>query len=668
MHRNTVRRRAKAFFERRFISINENKRLRRQYDIEREFFPPPKRLCLEPKNIEFDQSQTYEINDLDTVSTENNNVNGNCSIEMNNQNIVNLTDSPIVNKREKIASWAIAFNQTRASVNALLRILREEEPLLPKDYRSLCHTPRKINIQNLDSGQYIHLGLKQCLTTFFISNKLPSIDEFAIDINIDGVPLAKSSNICLWPILICVVGYDTVLLVSTYFGRTKPSDIDSYIRPFVEEFLDINENGFEIFGRHFHVKIRSIVADAPARAFFLKIKTHTGHWSCHKCKIKGIYRLHRMTFPGVNHVLRTDEDFKTKRDKNHHNSTEPLFIEKISNLGMVTNVPIDYMHAVLLGTMKYLLRLWKNTYGKLYSLSKAQIKQLSILIISISSQLPNEFNRKVRGLELLKRYKATELRQLLLYVLPVALKGILDTIYYEHFMKFSIAIRILCSSEFCIQQNDIAYLLLRNFVEDFPRLYGQHATSFNVHSLLHLPMDVKTIGDTLDAFSAFKYENHLQVLKKKAKCAHKVLEQISNRNAESNEFIVNKILMERSLEKKNVKRKKSKDILEYVKINNITYSTRKPNNLVFIKNTSEIVEISIIYDGNLNSISFIGRKILNLAPIFENPLHSNKLGMYQSNYELSFGEEKLYQGLGNKMTKVVRFESGCMNYFMKMLH
>lgn len=692
MHRNTVRRQAKAFVERRFISIRENRNLKNECAVFRLSYSTRIKYSIQSQSVQENcQQNICRINEIfgknnsirilptrnmeeyghfnqpDNYRT-NNTFDRSDSFDTNETDSLNTNDYFMTNKQEKLASWAIAFKQTRASVNSLLKILREDEPLLPKDYRTLCRTPRKASFESMDEGFYYHLGLKRCLTAFFVSNDVPLNDVIYIDVNVDGVPVAKSSKACLWPILINIVNHETVLLVGTYFGKAKPSNVNSYLKPFVEDFLEINRNGLKLFDKIFHLKIRYIVADAPARAFLLNIQSHTGYFSCHKCIIKGKHYLKRMTFAGVDYRPRTDINFRNKTDKNHHKNNTPLVIENISDLRLVTQVPIDYMHAVLLGVLKYLLRLMIKTRGKPYSLTRAQIRELSARIILISSQLPNEFSRKVRGLDVLNYYKAVELRQLLLYVLPIAFKGIVKPLYFDHFMKFSIAIRILCSPRICIEQNSVAYLLLRSFVKTFPKLYGLYTATFNLHSLLHMPTDVKYIGESLDAYSAFKFENYLQLLKREAKCGYRIIEQISNRNAEAEEFNINKILIQISNKNKILKRKKSDGTLEYIKIYSFLYSTREPNNFVFLEQTSEVIKILKIYDAKHCSISFSGCKLLNLRSIFETPIQSAKMKMYETNNELSLDKEKQYTESTRNIKKVVKINIDNTNYLLKMLH
>ena len=61
--------------------------------------------------------------------------------------------------------------------------------------------------------------------------------------------------------------------------------------------------------------------------------------------------------------------------------------------------------------------------------------------------MPSDFARQPRGLEEVKRWKATEFRQFLIYSGPVVLKGILAGEYYKHFLCFSVAIKILLDAD-----------------------------------------------------------------------------------------------------------------------------------------------------------------------------------------------------------------------------
>lgn len=89
-----------------------------------------------------------------------------------------------------------------------------------------------------------------------------------ININVDGVPLFKSTSYCLWVILGCVVGDGYKLFViSCYGGTTKPADANKFMKHFVDEMKDLEKNGIVVNNRRFCIKIKYLIFDAPARAF-----------------------------------------------------------------------------------------------------------------------------------------------------------------------------------------------------------------------------------------------------------------------------------------------------------------------------------------------------------------------------------------------------------------
>lgn len=63
--------------------------------------------------------------------------------------------------------------------------------------------------------------------------------------------------------------------------------------------------------------------------------------------------------------------------------------------------------------------------------------------------------------------------------------------------------------------------LIKFFIETFIKLYGVQNVSHNIHGLVHLVDDVKRFG--VDRFSAFKFENYMQILKKYLRKAEKPL-------------------------------------------------------------------------------------------------------------------------------------------------
>lgn len=101
---------------------------------------------------------------------------------------------------DELRSWALKFHIKRRAITGLLKILKcNGMSYLPKDSRTLLQTPRKVNIENIVGGKYWHQGLKNALSPIFSS--LNKDITLQMNINIDGLPLYKSSTIEFWPIL-----------------------------------------------------------------------------------------------------------------------------------------------------------------------------------------------------------------------------------------------------------------------------------------------------------------------------------------------------------------------------------------------------------------------------------------------------------------------------------
>jgi len=149
------------------------------------------------------------------------------------------------------------------------------------------------------------------------------------------------------------------------------------------------------------------IADAPARAFILNHRGHTSNRPCSKCEISGIRCKGRYIFRGVAHSLRTDEEYTTVLDEDHHkDGKSPLSMLLV---GMVSQVPFEYMHLVCLGVMKKLLSAWVNgKYSKFSKLSARAITTIGTRLEIFAAYCPSDFARRPRSLNTCAKYKATE--------------------------------------------------------------------------------------------------------------------------------------------------------------------------------------------------------------------------------------------------------------------
>jgi len=207
----------------------------------------------------------------------------------------------------------------------------------------------------------------------------------------------------------------------------------------------------------------------------------TSKFACDKCHVEGEWN-QKVTFQETNAPLRTDAEFAEKSDPDHH-------------LG----------HSII----------------------------------------PREFARKPRSFNEIMRWKATELRQFMLYTGPVVLKNVLylylfskikfllllpDSLY-QNFLLFSVAMTILLSHQLCGQVCSYAKQLLVVFVENMKALYGKEMIVYNVDGLIHLADDARNFGP-LDNFSSFPFDNTLKVIKKLIHKPNFPLQQLAKERAQ----------------------------------------------------------------------------------------------------------------------------------------
>jgi len=259
------------------------------------------------------------------------------------------------------------------------------------------------------------------------------------------------------------------------------------------------------------------VCDAPAKSFLLNVKNLNGYYGCNSCEVKGKSSDSKMCFLSTNSALRTNESFRNKTNVEYHKDDSDSPIVQLP-INITDVVALDPMHCVFLGVMKRLLEFWMK--GRIGDRSMRILEENKIYLnkklIKLRTVVPTEFARLPRTLDDLPHFKATEYREILLYTGVIFLKGSIKNCHYNHFLLLSVSIRIL-SSDKCISLNSIAYNLLIKFVNKFALLYGPEYSNYNVHSLIHFPYFVRIYGP-LHTFSAFKYENYLQQLKKFMKC------------------------------------------------------------------------------------------------------------------------------------------------------
>ena len=424
------------------------------------------------------------------------------------------------------------------AVSNLLKILKEYHPDLPTDSRTLLQTSRDHQILIHGNEEYCYFGIKPYLQKLSLNDICPD-KKILVRINIDGLPLCKSTRSQFWPILGLVVSKVKLspFLIACHYGNSKPVSLDTFLSDFICEVKNLKEKGIMHNFILYHFDILHFNCDAPARSFIKCIKNHNSYYGCEKCTQKGVTVNGHVKFLEIDSPLRTDYDFSSLTQQEHHISKTPLMDIDFFNSGLITKFPLDCMHLVDLGVMRKLILYWiRNGEKKIKDsvrICQKNVEQISQKLATFTNLMPAEFSRKPRSLKYIDLWKATEFRQFILYLGPVVLKDILPRRLYIHFLCLHVAINILSNPIYCKQEIyiDFAEKMLKSFVEDMKILYSESSLVYNVHNLVHIPNDVRLYGDITN-FSCYVFENYLGQIKGMLRSQTKQLSQLCRRLSE----------------------------------------------------------------------------------------------------------------------------------------
>lgn len=596
-----------------------------------------------------DNESLYKSNESDLLSAEASNsfleaitkAHPFCDTNVETNYATTVTDSTIMSNVDEnmslnvqLSEWALTHNVPHNAVNDLLKILKPHFSFLPLDARTLLGTPRNIDIRKVEPGEYYHFGLKNSIEKLLEHSKVCQMSNpVEICLNVDGLPISKSSGSQLYPILVNLFDNKKhVEVVGIYHGNEKPLSANDFLTEFVSEAKDLINNGLIFREKLYFIRIKCFILDVPAKSYITYTKGHSGYMSCSKCYTEGDYISNRVCFPSTKNIqLRTDCEFRQRVQEEHHLGTSLL--EQIPQLDMVKSFPLDYMHLICLGVMKKLIAsLWCS--GKPSAkLSYREIAHISISLLNLAPNIPLEFSRKPRSLNECKRWKATEFRQFLFYTGPLVLKNILSTDKYINFLTLHVATIILASPKHS-ELLEYAQSLMIYFVDTFISLYGQENVSHNVHNLLHISEDVRIFGN-LDDFSAFPFENYMKNLKKMIRKNDRPLQQIIMRKSECSILNVNPVTsVYPQAYKQHVKGPIILDhvlLTQYEKIvlQNFTLTNKNPDNCCKIDNT--IIKIENFAQTERGLI-VIGKEFMHKTDFYKKPCNSSELGIFVVNH------------------------------------
>ena len=369
----------------------------------------------------------------------------------------------------------------------------------------------------MSTGLWTYIGIEENIDIYLRRNASHLLEEannitLPMKVNVDGLPLYRSSTTSIWPILVSFGSDVQPYPVAIHVGEQKP-DLNAYMKDFIKEVQELRQDG-HVFGNSI-VKLGTIifVCDAPARAHLQCVFGHTAKKGCSYCNSEGRYLVNRVVYSTTVGQTRTDERYHS-HEENNQVALSPLS----SIVGLNSHFPVDDLHCICLGVFRRICHYYfskvKN-FNVSCKLKTDQIRSLSDEILQYRDCTPSEFQRKLRSLDYLIHYKGTEFRSLLLYFSPFLFKKYLSEKVYQHLLLLHCSYYIFVCDRHT-QYYAHAHRCLEIFVREHGAIFGEHSVSYNVHSLLHIYEFVQRYGPVSN-FSTFKFENYLGKLKRRIK-------------------------------------------------------------------------------------------------------------------------------------------------------
>lgn len=337
----------------------------------------------------------------------------------------------------------------------------------------------------------------------------------------DGVPLFKSSAADLWPVFVMILNLppnirmnaQNIVLAGLWYGTKKPP-MDLLLKPIMKKLQHLYTLGVPIETPNglitYRAKIEMAIFDLPAKAAVLCAKQFNGRYGCSVCLHPGEHSGRSQIYPPTEYPERTHRSVQTAARLAEVKGSAVFGIKGVSplscSLDLVNSIPVDYMHAVLEGVSRNLLKHWFDSkyHSSSYYLGS---KLKTIDKVLLRQQPPHELSRPPRCIEKhLKYFKASELRTwLLFYSLPLLLHN-LPPLFLHHYALLVCAMHTLLQDEITLSLVDAAECMLVDFCKLLPELYGDDSCTANAHLLFHLPKYVRLWGP-LWTHSAFGFES-----------------------------------------------------------------------------------------------------------------------------------------------------------------
>lgn len=457
-------------------------------------------------------------------------------------NNASVVDCPNCNNRCKVKP----STSNEGTFFVTLSVRNQMEELIQKAGQHIVSRDERISdgfIRDIYDGQ---LYKSLCKEGMPLANPL----ALSVIIGTDGGQVFQTScRNSMWPIqVICNELHpserfraENMMLAGLWFGKSSP-EMSAFLKPLSDELKSMETNGVRrvINGEEVSCPVYTImcVCDSVAKPKLQNIVQFNGYFGCGYCYQRGVLdeECGQVRFPfdeNVKYPLRTEESVRKAMTLAQETSVTETGIKGLSplllfsTLHLVFGIPIDYMHAVLLGTVKRLVGFWfdETSSGKRYYIKKFE-PEIDKILSNIT--LPSKIATRPKLISKRAQWKAKDYAAFLLHYGLPCLEKYLPSVYIENFRDLCNGIFLLLTDSISPVDLHEAHNYLSKFVKSFNLLYGTKNMVYNVHLLTHLVQIVKLCGP-LPMYSAFSLENGMGLLIKLVKGTNSVASQISRK-------------------------------------------------------------------------------------------------------------------------------------------
>jgi hypothetical protein len=422
-----------------------------------------------------------------------------------------------------------------SAANDLLKSLQILFPTLPLTMETIFRKSQLFCVQNIEifkdaiGGEYVYFGVEHLLNQQFQNLELPKVSQNGVllNISIDGIQIYKSGNSSVWATSLQIpCFFKDPLLLGVYIGKNKPSN-NTLLHQLTADLRQIISKKFLLINnQEVYVDRISFICDCPARCMLKCTKGHTGYFACERCTIEGNYVDHSVVYDEMDQPLRTDASFCSKTNEEHHQGTSILETLKID---MVKNFILDSMHLLCLGVSRRLIYFWLHAGPLTCRLRAMHVLQINHSFSKCREYYSKIFSRVPRDLSEIKKFKATEFRNIILYTGVVSFYGVVEDSVFNNYLLFHVGYTILSSRKLCLKYAAFAQTCFYEFVRHSKQIYSSKFITYNVHNMLHIADDVVFNKMSLESLSAFPFENSYTHLKKALKSPYMQTQQIVNK-------------------------------------------------------------------------------------------------------------------------------------------